>query len=686
VTDTPPLDPASRRWSVAARTPRIGRWLEAQLSRRVLRLPVSSWLVVLSALTYGVLFAWITIQRYLTFNATYDDLGVNNDVLWHVLNGNYFSSGFEHILPFPYAQLGDFTVLPFYAAYPSPVGLLVIQAFAIGLAAIPLAGIVRRVVHSELAVVVLCGAYLLYFPLQGANMFDFHFEALIPLYFFLGMYLALIGRGYLGVVFFVAAALIDPLSTATVALFLIVLALRNRHSQNGAPAWEVIVRKDARLWLAEGAALLLFLYCVLTIHPDTIAGTTQNISLTYSNISANLLTKDYLYVGLLLPFGFVALADTPLLVPCIPYVGWTLVAESPASYSILFHQYPLIVLPVIVVAAVSGLARVGPRFRSDDSVHTGSFPLSVPVHLTKPRHRPVRRAGLGTALVLITVCSIATASVYDPFGPFNSRLTPWLQDGNYGVEYYLSQSPHDRLLWNVISLIPPDASVLTQNGFPQLSGRPQLAIAGYPLVPGVTYQYIFGDFSSTTFTNAWAGASQLFPYVEGALTNHTYGIVAYSQNVVLLENNFNGSPTIFTPPFNTYTPADLGNFGQLVDGGTVAVHNRTAGNSSVFWFGPYAYELIPGEYQVTFQLSASYVASEDVPLITLEATTENGAVTLSYRVITPADLEPYGAWTNESIFFNITGPTSALEYRGITVTNAATIALQSIDVRYVGSG
>src|SRR5207302_9986965 len=63
---------------------------------------------------------------------------------------------------------------PFLRLHPDPETLLVMQSIVLGLGAVPAYCLGRRVWAKPSAGAVTAGVYLLYPPLQFANLFDFH--------------------------------------------------------------------------------------------------------------------------------------------------------------------------------------------------------------------------------------------------------------------------------------------------------------------------------------------------------------------------------------------------------------------------------------------------------------------------------------------------------------------------------
>ncbi|MBS7621118.1 DUF2079 domain-containing protein, partial [Candidatus Bathyarchaeota archaeon] len=148
-------------------------------------------MAALSIITYGVAFSYLTLLKHYNFYSFAADLGVFNQALYTTLfdkkifyytpelwlnpTGCYFAVHFSPIL---------FLILPFYAIHPSPETLLVFQAFLLAGAAAPLYLMAKKMLKNEKFSLALVLVYLLYPPLHGANWFDFHQQAFIPIMLF----------------------------------------------------------------------------------------------------------------------------------------------------------------------------------------------------------------------------------------------------------------------------------------------------------------------------------------------------------------------------------------------------------------------------------------------------------------------------------------------------------------------
>jgi uncharacterized membrane protein len=178
--ETPPILPARLRARVEGRVGPI-----------LTRVAAVKWLpfaIVLTAvLGYAIYFSIITIQNHFKLQTMGYDLGIENNLVW---NASHFNRPL-----FKTSVIGgpDSTHLGYHETYisyliglpyrlaPWPETLLALQAALIGGAALPLFAFARRHVGDWIAC--LLGVLLvLNAPLQGSNLYDFHYLPFAPFF------------------------------------------------------------------------------------------------------------------------------------------------------------------------------------------------------------------------------------------------------------------------------------------------------------------------------------------------------------------------------------------------------------------------------------------------------------------------------------------------------------------------
>ncbi len=157
-------------------------------------------LVLLGTVGYAAYFSYYTIANHRNLLTASFDLGLENNLMWNLVNGGPFMKssplGYEAVHFGFHATFFAYVMAPVYAMAQRPETLLVIQAVLIGAAALPLYGFARRHIGRWGAcVIALC--YLLYPPVHGSNLYDFHYLPLGVFFLWLTLYLVEGGRYWL---------------------------------------------------------------------------------------------------------------------------------------------------------------------------------------------------------------------------------------------------------------------------------------------------------------------------------------------------------------------------------------------------------------------------------------------------------------------------------------------------------
>jgi uncharacterized membrane protein len=167
--------------------PRAG----AALRRLTTAVPPVAW-VSLACLAYATFFAWHTVAFHRNLYTRSFDLGLESNAVWNALHGGPFLksspfSGPQGSLIGYHAVLFAYAIAPLYALHPGPETLLVLQSALVGGAGVILFLWARRRVGEPVAgLATVC--YLLYPPLHGGNLYDFHYQTLAPFFLWLTLW------------------------------------------------------------------------------------------------------------------------------------------------------------------------------------------------------------------------------------------------------------------------------------------------------------------------------------------------------------------------------------------------------------------------------------------------------------------------------------------------------------------
>jgi uncharacterized membrane protein len=319
-------------------------------SRRWMR---SNRLALAFFVALTALYSTLAIRRHLTFHTAGWDLGIFEQAIRNyaalrppiaILKGPDYNLLGDHFHPIL------MLIAPIYAAIPSPVTLLVVQAVLFALAVVPLMGWAGRTLGRPASIAVGL-VYGLSFGIASAVGFDFHEIAFaVPM---IAFSLSALGQGRLRA----AAAWALPLVLVKEDLGLTVVAV----------VGILIARRGARrlgiLTAVVGAAATLLEIAVILPHFNTSGGYSY-----WSRVSAHpILTVLFTSSGeklttLLLTLGVAGFACllSPIALAALPTLLWRFASDDKNYWGTGFH-YSAVLMPIMVAALIDGLYRLRKR-------------------------------------------------------------------------------------------------------------------------------------------------------------------------------------------------------------------------------------------------------------------------------------------------------------------------------------
>jgi uncharacterized membrane protein len=374
-------------------------------------------------LAFAAGFGALAVQEYRAFETGRFDLGNMVQAVWSTahgrplevtdLGGEQISRLGAHVDPLLVA------FAPAWWIWPSPELLLVVQAVALALGALPVFWLARKHLGSERLAALFGVVYLLYAPVQWLALDEFHPVAL-------ACPLLLYGLWYLDERRLVASLPFLALACLTKEEIPLVVA--------GLGIWYALARGRRREGAAIAAAgVALSAVYLLAVMPhyrggdspafydryDAVGGSPVGLVKTMLTdpgtvISAVTEGRDLTYLFQLgIPLAFAFFAAPLILVPALPELAANLLSETATQTSIEFH-YTAPITPFLVAGAV----------------------------FAATRHRLVAPVVLAAAVL--------GAIVLGPL--WSGELAP------------KRVSAHDRVATRAVSLIPSDAAVSATNG------------------------------------------------------------------------------------------------------------------------------------------------------------------------------------------------------------------------------
>lgn len=403
---------------------------------------------------YTAFFTRFTLQEHAGFGTTSFDLGIFDQGMWllsrlktpfvTLLGLHLFGDHASFILLF---------LVPLYWLWPSAAVPLVAQTLALGLAALPVFLLGRRLLGNEWAALLLAAAYLLNPAVAFINLEDFHPDAFeVPLILF-AVYFAVARRWKAFAVALVLLLLVKE-DTALVATPLGLWVALRHHPRIG-----LAVAAGSTAWLAlaiwvigpafsEAQAGALDAWRIPFGGPGGLLQKTVTEPWEVGGYALTAEKQKYLW-QLFLPLGLLPLLS-PFTLVVLPALSFNLLSTFPYQYWLEYH-YTSPVVPLLTAGAVFAIARF-PR-------------VSVRVTLAA------------------CVLGLALFAAYE-WGP-----SPWSKTPFPRVS---SASPEARAARSALALIPPDAVV---------SGR-------FNYTPHLAHREKVYDFPNPWIANYWGDDSK----------------------------------------------------------------------------------------------------------------------------------------------------------------------------------
>jgi uncharacterized membrane protein len=418
--------------------------------------------LAIAIVAYAAYFSYITVIKHLSFNSTVMDLGLFDQILWSTLQGDFFWTSTEggHCHFARHNSPILFAILPLYLLLPRPETLLVLQSVLLALGGVPLYLLAKDELGKTGGLAVSC-AYLLYPPLHGVNLFDFHELAFAPVILFTCFYFLMKGKTNQFLAFAVLALMIKE-DIAPIVALMAVYGLREKKYPD--------TRGRYALYGLISLAIAWTLVSLLVITPCFSASgpypyySRYDLSDPAGLLLSNLPQKMTYLAGMLGPLVLLPLAAPSVFLIAVPSILEVILQSEPHVYTADLHHCAAFI-PVLFVAAVVGLKRVyygspsaaGRPEEGERNERTDEF----------------GRLRLNVALLLLLAFSTGAFLVNSPASP----ASPLHCD--YTV------TPHHEYLNEAIALIPPGVSVSTQNDIgAHLMHRRELYLS---FVDGVDY-------------------------------------------------------------------------------------------------------------------------------------------------------------------------------------------------------
>ena len=323
----------------------------------------NNWEKVILALViivFGLMLSYLSVQEYRGYNDGMNDLGNMSQSIWNASQGRplefTYKNGQLNRLGL-HAELIYFVISPFYALFPDPTTLLILQSFLFALGAIPVYRIAEKYLKEpklSLAIVII---YLLYPVAQTAVLFDFHGDTVaMPLLLFALYYLVV--QHWKSYFLFIALSLSCKFYVAAPVLTLgLIIILKYAKQSITLKKIGISTILIAIVW---GAFIFFILRPMFSPESGVNLGSVSSpigyIRYYFSNIANNLAISWVPRFGVLLllimPIIWVSAYSSIWLLPAAVTAIPALLSNN-IQYVYFFHHYALAV-PFLIFAAING--------------------------------------------------------------------------------------------------------------------------------------------------------------------------------------------------------------------------------------------------------------------------------------------------------------------------------------------
>ncbi len=324
---------------------------------------------------YALLFGALSLIRHWSFHSTGLDLGVFDQVLWNTSQGRFMESTLSLDQCMPHSFFGDHfspilvALVPLYWVAPHPETLLVVQAIALALGALPVYLLARRLLPRGIERLIWVLAYVLGAPLAFITLYDFHEVALAVLPLGFAMYFLVTRRTAPMIVALLVAFTVKEEIALIGIGFGVAMAFQGR--------W----RGAALVAIGSAAVFVVTLTLIIPAFggaPYQYIGRYASLGGSELEIARTLLldplralrvlvegevgSKVVFVLSLFGPGLLLALRSRWAVVPSIVPLGYLLLSDYSGEHT-LHNQYGAPIIPLVLGASIVGFARTSPRWR-----------------------------------------------------------------------------------------------------------------------------------------------------------------------------------------------------------------------------------------------------------------------------------------------------------------------------------
>ena len=316
------------------------------------------FILILMVLCYTAVFSLLSILRHNSFASSFD-LGNMDQTIWNTLHGRIFTMSTADGNVSRLGTHADFILIllsPLYLLWNNVRMLLVFQSLALGMGAIPVYYLAKKILKNKLVSFGLVLLYLMNPGMQWANVYDFH-GVVLAIPFLLAAFYFSYTKNWLWYWVFFFLALITK---EEISLFLVVMGALN-----------FVFLKNRRVGLLSILIGLIWFPLMLFVFIPHFNVNNQHWAFNtwFSTTKSDLDEHNYLdlvgsvkdssaqsdslgyYHQILEPFGYLPILGLPWVIMGIPELVINVLSNNPGMKTITLH-YESGIIPALVISSI----------------------------------------------------------------------------------------------------------------------------------------------------------------------------------------------------------------------------------------------------------------------------------------------------------------------------------------------
>lgn len=319
-------------------------------------------LLAATGVSCGAIAFLFSLLRYMSLGANMYDLGMFDQALWHLTQGNGFYSPLlgKSLLAHHWFPIFFMFTPPYFLGSGGPWCLLIIQAFSVGLSIWALGRLMLLTSNNRHCNAAYLFSLLYFFSpgVQNAVMFDFHPNTLSPLFCLMLTQYA-IRKKYIGLCLFATLCLLvkEHMGLVVMGIGIITFLYRKKSRRIGFGLMAVggiaffILTKLGQDWGFGKDFLVRYAWL-----GNNVFSMIKTIFLEPGRVLEHAIDKNNLfsYFGyILLPVAGLALLSPRWIIPAIPVLAVNVLCDYSLGRTFRYH-YQIEIMPWIYLAAYHG--------------------------------------------------------------------------------------------------------------------------------------------------------------------------------------------------------------------------------------------------------------------------------------------------------------------------------------------